>query len=353
MKPDLAPSDHHSGPTNHRGLDYPLGDRVPQPCETIEIAAGVHWARLPVPGPLKHINVWLAEEDGGVAVIDTGLPLEPCKEAWRTILEGRTVTRVIVTHMHPDHLGLAGWLTKKHGVRLWMTRGEYLTARLLVADARPKPPEDVVAMWTGAGWSDEQVAAATAKGWGMFAAAVHRLPDGYVRVQEGDEVGRWHAVLVNGHSPEHLCLIDERAKIIIAGDQVLPRISSNVSLTMLEPEADPLADWLDSLERLRAELPGDLLVLPAHGSPFTGVHTRLDALIAGHHIQLDRLEERLREAPRRAVDCFGAIFARPIDDKLLGMATGETLAHLRWLERRGRAAVRMRDGVAWWSAGVS
>lgn len=350
MKLKLPETDHHTGPTSHRGLNYPLGERVPEPGETIEIAAGVHWARLPVPGPLKHINVWLAEEEGGVAVIDTGLPLDPCKEAWRTILEGRTVTRVIVTHMHPDHLGLAGWLTKKHGVRLWMTRGEYLTARLLVADARPAPPEEVVAMWTGAGWSDEQVAAAAAKGWGMFAKAVHRLPDGYVRVQAGDRLDRWKAVLVNGHSPEHLCLVDEAAKLIIAGDQVLPRISSNVSLTMLEPEGDPLADWLESLARLRAELPEDLLVLPSHGSPFIGVHTRLDALIAGHHTQLERLEERLREAPRRAVDCFGAMFARPIDDKLLGMATGETLAHLRWLERQGRAGFELRDGVAWWRA---
>jgi glyoxylase-like metal-dependent hydrolase (beta-lactamase superfamily II) len=350
VTPKLTESDHHTGPISHRGLDYPFGERAPEPGETIEIAAGVHWARLPVPGPLKHINVWLVEEDGGVAVVDTGLPLDPCKEAWRTILDGRTVTRVIVTHMHPDHLGLAGWLTRKHGVRLWMTRGEYLTARLLVADARPEPPEEVVAMWRGAGWSDEQVTAAAARGWGMFAKAVHRLPDGYVRVQAGERLGRWNAVLVNGHSPEHLCLVDEAAKLMIAGDQVLPRISSNVSLTMLEPEGDPLADWLESLARLRAELPEDLLVLPAHGSPFTGLHTRLDALIAGHQAQLDRLEDRLREAPRRAVDCFGVMFARAIDDKLLGMATGETLAHLRWLERQGRAVSELRRGVMWWRA---
>ena len=137
---------------------------------------------------------------------------------------------------------------------------------------------------------------------------------------------------------------------MIAGDQALPRISSNVSLTMLEPEGDPLGEWLGSLARLRAELPGDLLVLPAHGSPFTGLHPRLDALIEGHMKQLERLEERLREAPRRAVDCFGVMFARAIDDKLLGMATGETLAHLRWLERRGRARVETRDGVWWWSS---
>ena len=347
---DPALADHHAVATSHKGLTYPLGERVPEAGETIAVASGVEWARLPVPGPLKHINVWLVEENGGVAIVDTGLPLDACKDAWRTILQDRTVTRVVVTHMHPDHLGLAGWLTAKFGVRLWMTRGEYLTARLLVADARPEPPAEVVEMWRGAGWSDEQVAQAAAKGWGNFARAVHRLPDGYVRVKAGDRLGDWRAVIVNGHSPEHLCLIDDQRRLMIAGDQVLPRISSNVSLTMLEPEGDPLGEWLESLGRLRRELPSDLLVLPAHGAPFTGLHTRLDALIDGHQKQLERLEERLREAPRRAVDCFGVMFARAIDDKLLGMATGETLAHLRWLERRGRARMAVRDGAWWWSA---
>jgi glyoxylase-like metal-dependent hydrolase (beta-lactamase superfamily II) len=352
MKPDIAPSDHHGSPTHHRGLDYPFGDRAPGPGETIEVAAGVEWVQLPVPGPLKHINVWLVAEAGGHAIVDTGLPLDACKDAWRTVLEGRTITRVIVTHMHPDHLGLAGWLTAKFGVRLWMTRGEYLTARLLVADARERPPEPVIAMWRGAGWSEAQVDAAVTKGWGQFARGLHRLPDGYVRVQAGDRLDRWRAVIGSGHCPEHLCLVDDEARVMIAGDQVLPRISSNVSLTMIEPDGDPLGEWLESLERFRAELPGDLLVLPAHGSPFTGLHTRLEALIEGHVKQLERLEDRLRESPRRPVDCFGVMFARAIDDKLLGMATGETLAHLRWLERRRRARCEVRDGVWWWSAAV-
>ncbi|NNM75850.1 MBL fold metallo-hydrolase [Sphingomonas sp. ID1715] len=349
-KARLEGSDHHTTPTRHKGLDYPFGDRAPEAGETIEVAAGVHWVRLPVPGPLKHINVWLVEEDGGVAIVDTGLPLDACKDAWRSVLDGRRVTRVIVTHLHPDHLGLAGWLTTKFRVRLWMTRAEYLTARLLVADARAEPPTEVIAMWRGAGWSDEQVAAAAARGWGNFAEAVHRLPDGYVRVQGGQQVGRWRAVIGSGHCPEHLCLVDDTQRVMISGDQVLPRISSNVSLTMLEPEGDPLGEWLGSLQRFRAELPADLLVLPAHGAPFTGLHARLDALIESHEKQLERLEGRLREAPRRAVDCFGMMFARAIDDGILGMATGETLAHLRWLERRGRASVEDRDGVWWWSS---
>ena len=352
--PDASLADHHASRTGHKGIDYPFGERAPEPGELIEVAPGVGWARLPVPGPLKHINVWAVADGDGVALVDTGLPLDASREAWRALFEGalagRTITRVIVTHMHPDHLGLAGWLTRKFGVRLWMTRGEYLTARMLVADARPEPPEDAVALWRGAGWDDDRIAAAVAKGWSMFARGVHRMPDGYVRVRNGDRLGDWRAVVGSGHSPEHLCLVDDARGVMISGDQVLPRISSIVSVSITEPDADPLAEWLESLARFRAELPADLLVLPAHGSPFTGLHARLEALIAGHEKQLARLEERLRAAPRRAVDCFGVMFARAITPDLLGMATGETLAHLIHLEKRGRAAREDRDGVWWWRA---
>jgi glyoxylase-like metal-dependent hydrolase (beta-lactamase superfamily II) len=354
--PDASLADHHASRTGHKGIDYPLGERAPEQGELIAVAPGVGWARLFVPGPLMHINVWAIDDGDGVALVDTGLPLDSSKEGWRALLDGplagRTVTRVIVTHMHPDHLGLAGWLTRKFGIRLWMTRGEYLTARMLVADARPEPPEDVVVLWRGAGWSDEQIAAAVAKGWGMFARGVHRMPDGYVRVRDGDRLGDWRSVVGTGHSPEHLCLVDDARRVMISGDQVLPRISSIVSVSVTEPEADPLGEWLDSLAELRAALPGDLLVLPAHGFPFTGLHARLDALIAGHHKQLARLEERLSQAPRRAIDCFGVMFAREITQDLLGMATGETLAHLRYLELRGRATCEDRAGVCWWGAPI-
>lgn len=345
--------DHRAAPTRHKGLDYPFGERVPETGELLRVADGIGWIRLPLGGPLGHINVWAAEdEDDGVALIDTGVPSDTCKAAWRSIfagpLDGRRISRVICTHLHPDHIGLAGWLTTKHQVSLWMTRGEYLTARLLVADARPEPPAEAVALWRGAGWTDEQIAAAKARGWGNFARAVHRMPEGHVRVRDGDRLGRWRAVIGSGHSPEHLCLVDETAGVMISGDQVLPRISSIVAVTTLEPDGDPLGEWMASIAKLRAELPGDLLVLPAHGAVFRGLHARLDALADGHRTSLDRLEARLREAPRRAVECFGVMFARAIDDKLLGMATGETLAHLRHLELTGRAVRENRDGVWWW-----
>jgi len=154
----------------------------------------------------------------------------------------------------------------------------------------------------------------------------------------------------SGHTPEHVCFVDLEGKLIIAGDQILPRITSNVSVTLTEPLGDPLGDWLASIDKFRA-LPDDLLVLPAHGEPFYGLHARLDRLEEGHRTSLDRLHAHLAEAPRRAVDCFAVLFGRAIDDGILGLATGEALAHLRHLEVTGRAsALDDEEGVRWYRA---
>ncbi|MBX3562763.1 MAG: MBL fold metallo-hydrolase [Sphingomonas sp.] len=344
-----------SGAYTHRGLTYPLGRSGPEYGALIEIADGVGWTRLPVPGPLNHINIWVIEDGAGVALVDTGLDIPPSREAWETLLAGslagRAVTRVIVTHFHPDHIGLAGWLTERFGVRLWATRGEWLFARMLTADIRDAPPAEALVYWRAAGWSAEAIAAEAEKGWGRFAAMVSPVPVSFVRMEEGDSVRigarDWHVVVGSGHSPEHACLVNDADKLMIAGDQVLPRITSNVSLSLSEPEADPLGDWLASIAKLRT-LPDELLVLPSHGEPFTGLHTRLDALAEGHRGRLDALHAHLAE-PRRAVDCFGVLFARAVGDHI-GLATGEALAHLRHLEVDGRAAREVRDGVHWYRA---
>jgi glyoxylase-like metal-dependent hydrolase (beta-lactamase superfamily II) len=317
-----------------------------------------------VPGSLKHINVWILDDGEGVALIDTGLDIPPSREAWEALfsgpLAGRTVTRIICTHFHPDHLGLAGWLTERFGVPLWMTRGEWLFARMLTADVRDAPPREAYAYWRAAGWSDERIADEAKKGWGRFAKMVSPVPVSFIRIQDGDtlSIGRrdWKIVVGNGHCPEHACLVDpgsgsgaESGGLIIAGDQVLPRITSNVSLSLSEPEADPLGDWLDSIAKLK-RLPDTLLVLPSHGEPFTGLHARLDALDAGHRDRLDALHAHLAAEPRRAVDCFSILFGRAIDDSIIGLATGEAMAHLRRLEVEGRAIREVRDGVHWYRA---
>lgn len=344
-----SPADAYS----HKGLTYPFGRSFPEAGEMLEIADGIGWARFPVPGALKHVNVAVLDDGDGVAVVDTGLAIASCKEAWETLLagplSGRPITRIIVTHFHPDHLGLAGWLAEGFGAPLLMTRNEWLIARVLTADVRDAPPAEALANWRLSGWDEERIAREAALGWSRFTSVVSPVPVQYVRLVDGGhlDIGkrRWRIVTGCGHSPEHACLIDDAGGIMIAADQLLPKITSNVSLTLSEPREDPLGDWLDSIAKLKT-LDKNLLVFPGHGDPFTGLHARLDALDAGHRDRLDALAEHLAE-PRRAVDCFGVLFARAVDDSIFGMATGEAMAHLRRLEVEGRAAREVRDGVAW------
>ncbi|WP_337848206.1 MBL fold metallo-hydrolase [Sphingomonas sp.] len=340
--------------TSHRGLTYPLGERVPDVGTAIAVAPGVHWVRIPMAGPLDHINCWLVADGDATTIVDTGLNVEASVAAWRALfavapLASAPPARVICTHFHPDHIGLAGWLCRKFEAPIWMTRGEWLTGRLLTADVRDAVPDEQIDFWHAAGWDADQIAAAQAKGFGQFRRMVAPLPIGYRRIVDGEAVAigdaTWRVVVGSGHCPEHACLWNARDGVLIAGDQVLPRISSNVSLTASEPEADPLGEWLASIERL-LQLPDDLLVLPAHGAPFTGLHARLAALRDEHRKRLDILEGFLSE-PRRATDCFPRMFRRTITGDMLGLATGETLAHLRRLEVEGRAVRDVRDGV-WW-----
>lgn len=339
------------------GLHFPFGARTPAPGALVEVAPGLHWWRVPMPGPLKHVNGYLFDEpDGRVTIVDTGPKTDVSVAAWRTLiagpLAGRPIAQVLVTHMHPDHVGLAGWLCREHRAPLMMTRTEWLMVRMLVADRRDEVPPEMTAFWRAAGWDEGQVADASTRGWGNFARIVSHLPLGFVRLQDGERRrlgGReWEVVIGSGHSPEHACLLDRERGILIAGDQVLPRISSNVSLTVSEPEGDPLGDWLASISKLRT-LPDDVLVLPGHGDPFTALHARLDQLDREHAERLDAVAAHLA-TPARAVDCFGQLFRRPIGQDVLGMATGEALAHLRHLQVTGRAAREVRDGVWWYRA---
>ena len=342
----------HSPEIVRAGLRFPFDDATPAPGELIEVAPGVRWWRAPMPGSLQHINGWLLDDGAGYAAVDTGPKTDTAIAAWPAMLDGRALTRIICTHFHPDHSGLAGRLSREFDAPVVMTRAEWLTLRVAHADAREEVPDEMPVFWRAAGWSAAQIAAASKRGWSFFRTWVSRPPLGYRRIAEGDmlEIGgrAWRVLTGNGHSPEHACLLDERARVLIAGDQVLPRISSNVSLGADESEGDPLGDWLTSIAKLR-KLDGDVLVLPGHGEPFHGLHTRLDALASEHRERLDALHAWLGE-PRRAVDCFAALFRRPIDAAVLGLATGEALAHLRRLELEGAATREARDGVWWFVA---
>ncbi len=343
--------------TSHKGLTYPFGARAPGAGETMRVADGICWARIPMPGSLGHINSWLLDDDGGWAVVDTGMLLTTCSDAWKALfgaaLDGAKLTRIMCTHMHPDHIGLAGWLAKRSGADVWMTRGEWLTARMLVADARDDVPEEVLASQRGAGWTDEELDETRSKGWGRFSRMVYPMPVGFRRLQDGDtlQLGAhvWKIVVGSGHSPEHACFYNERSGVLVSGDQVLPRISSNVSVNSSEPMADPLGEWLESIDKLIALLPADLLVCPAHGEPFKGLHVRLKALRDEHLARLEALLVHLQQ-PRRVVDCFGQLFNREIGSEHRDLATGEALAHLRRLELEGQVRRETRDGIWWFHA---
>ncbi|MDB5432000.1 MAG: fold metallo-hydrolase [Caulobacter sp.] len=327
--------------------------------QAVDVAPGVKWLRMPLGGPLGFINVWAIEDGEGWALVDTGLQTRETAQAWRTALKpegdlgGRPVTRMIVTHLHPDHVGLAGWMTRKFGCRLWMTRLEYFQCRMLVADTGREAPDDGMNFFAAAGWDEEALENYKTR-FGGFGKAIYQLPDSFRRLSDGEEFeigGRvWRIVTGNGHSPDHACLYCPELKLLISGDQVLPRISSNVSVHPTEPDADPLSDWMASCAKVKAAVPDEVLVLPAHNDPFHGLHARLDHLINGHERSLGRLEKSLAE-PKRAIDVFGALFARPIGPELLGMATGESLAHLNCLIERGKAvAEKDAQGVVWYRA---
>lgn len=311
---------------------------------------------MPLPMRLDHINIWAIEDGDGWTIIDSGMRYPETVDVWAALLSGRLagrpVKRVLVSHMHPDHIGMAGWLTRRFSCRLWITRTEYLSVRMLAADSGREAPDDAIAFYRAAGWDEQQIENYRTR-FGSFGSAIYTLPDSYRRIADGEEIvigtNRWRVIIGTGHSPEHACLYCEQLGLFISGDQVLPQISSNVSVHPTEPEADPLGEWIDSLAKVRFEVPPTVLVLPSHNDCFRGLHDRLDYLEAHHAESLDRLREALAH-PIRAVDAFKALFRQPIAGNLqCSLATGESLAHLNYLVHRGEAkATVAANGVTWY-----
>ncbi|MDE2463514.1 MAG: MBL fold metallo-hydrolase [Alphaproteobacteria bacterium] len=341
-------------PRPGQNLDYPFTER-PETGSSIEVVPGVHWVRMRLPFQLNHINLWLLEDGDGWTVVDTGVRDEPTAEAWRQLFDrvmaGRPVKRVIVTHLHPDHVGMAGWLVRRFGCMLWMSRTDYLLCRNLCFDTGLEAPEEGIRFYKAAGFPPDALEQYRTR-FGGFGKGVYHLPNSYHRISDGEEIriGKytWQVVVGRGHSPEHACLWCRSAGVFISGDQILPRISSNVSLFPTEPDANPLQDWLDSCAKLERLVPDDELILPSHNEPFRGARQRLRELIEGHEANLSALHALCRE-PKRAVDCFPALFRSRITAGNFGMATGESLAHLSCLIARGQMR-RDADaqGVDWY-----
>jgi glyoxylase-like metal-dependent hydrolase (beta-lactamase superfamily II) len=340
----------------YRGLTYPWGRGAnPTPGEPQKIAEGVYWARFAMPISLDHINLWLLEEEDGWTVVDTCLDIPGARETWEQLFEGfmqgKPIRRVICTHLHPDHVGLAGWLTERFDCELWMSREEFLMCRAMTADTGRPAPDVAIRFYRAAGYDEEQLEQYRKK-FGNFGRAISPLPDSFRRMVDRETITigdrYWQVIIGSGHSPEHATLYCPALKLLISGDQVLPKITPNVSVFPTEPQGDPLKEWLASSARLREMLPEDLLVLPAHEAPFYGLHVRMNQLIEGHKRDLGKLWDHLAE-PRRAVDCFPALFKREIGGGSMGLATGETLAHLNCLlGRRSITCTSDAEDVNWY-----
>ena len=344
-----------SKPLKRPRLDYPHGEARPELGETIQVAPGIEWVSMPLPFSLKFINLWLIDDGDSWTIVDTGLPLPETRTAWKSLIKARItpdkpLKRVMVTHMHPDHVGCAGWLCHKYGADLWMSRLEYITCRMLVSDTGREAPRAGVDFYRRAGWNDAQIDNYKER-FGGFGRGVSQMPDAFRRLSDGDtfEMARqtWEVIIGDGHSPEHACLYCPELNVLISGDQLLPRISSNVSVHPTEPDADPLLDWMTSCEKLLERLPEDVLVLPAHNEPFRGAHARLRHLIDGHETGLSRLKGRMQKGPLTVMDTFTSLFGRAIQPDEIGMATGEAIAHLNCMVHRGEVvSVVGDDGIA-------
>ena len=245
---------------------------------------------------------------------------------------------MICTHMHPDHIGQAGWLCDRWRVPLYMSFGEYMSSRCFGSLATSEMSWTAEQHFIRAGVPRDYLnqMAKKLRGFGSF---IEPLPTAFRRLQEGDVLpigGRqWRVMIGSGHSPEHVCLFSESDKMLLSGDQIIPRISSNISVMPSEPDANPLANWFDSLQRFRRDLPADTLVLPAHNKPFTGVHQRLEELQSHHEGHLAAIEKAC-ETPKSAVDLFPVMFDRKIEMAQMPLALGESIAHLHYLLAAGR-----------------
>jgi glyoxylase-like metal-dependent hydrolase (beta-lactamase superfamily II) len=334
-------------------LEYPFGDALPASGARMMIAEGIYWIRKPLPFALDHINLWLLRDefDGrtGWTVVDCGIASEKTRAAWEAVianeLEGLPIVRVLCTHTHPDHLGNAAWLTGRFDAPLWMTLGEYAMGRVLQAGLPGTDGPGIVSHYVANGLADPAQIAALEQRTSYFGKLVPDMPHAYRRISAGERIAigdlQWEVVPGFGHSPEHAALYSEEAGVLISGDMLLPRISTNISVHAMEPEGDPLRRFLESIDRFK-RLDERTLVLPSHGRPFRQMHERVRQLHEHHEARLAEVLELCR-APTSARDVIPVMFKRELDSHQLFFAFGEALAHLHALWYGG--AVRRERGA--------
>lgn len=350
-----------------KALHYVLGDALPEPGRAITVAPGIKWLRMGLPFALDHVNLWLVRDEypdahgelvQGWTVIDCCIDTPTTRAQWQTLfvreLEGLPIVRVLVTHMHPDHVGLAHWLCERWKAPLFMSATDYGAARLgtlqAISGAGGKPAADFFAQH---GLTDPEAVAKITARTDYYRQLVPAVPPSYHRLLDGATLALghgaqrdgWQLISGYGHAPEHIALYSAARGVLIAGDMVLPRISTNISVYDTEPEADALRLFLASIDKFRA-LPADTLVLPSHGKPFKGLHTRIDQLHAHHRLRLAEVRAACQVAPQSAADVLKVLFHRKLDMHQITFAMGESIAHLNWLLHQGQVRRTLdADGV--------
>ncbi|NML15326.1 MBL fold metallo-hydrolase [Azohydromonas caseinilytica] len=344
-----------------QALRYPLGDTLPAPGQALELAPGVRWVRMALPFALDHVNVWLLRErlDGvdGWSVVDTGIANDATRAAWERVfaeaLDGLPLLRVIVTHMHPDHIGLAHWLTERWNCRLWISATDYHAACHGSRSTTGHGGAAAAAFFRSHGLADAQALAKVRERGNYYASMVPQVPSQYRRLLDGMRLPvsghEWECIVGYGHAPEHISLHCPTLRVLISGDMLLPRISTNVSVLDLEPEANPLPLYLASLERL-AQLPPDTLVLPSHGKPFVGIPQRVAQLRQHHDARLQEVLQACAREPLHAAALLPVLFRRPLDMHQTTFAMGEAIAHLHALWLSGQLR-RHADADGVWRFG--
>jgi glyoxylase-like metal-dependent hydrolase (beta-lactamase superfamily II) len=353
-------------------LRYPTAT-APAPGTVTTLRPGLHWLRMPLPFALDHINLWLLDDeiDGrcGFTIIDCGIASEATRGHWEQIFDsvfaGLPLLRLIATHFHPDHFGLAHWLCHGGERRRWsaplsMTATEYLTGRWLsslTGEAGRLAGERAAAHFASHGLTDtDALVKVRERGAAYYPKLVPQVPEQYRRLHDRDEIAigprgarrRWRVLVGRGHAPEHVSLLCEDERLLIAGDMVLPRISTNVSVFEVEPEGNPLPQYLHSIDQM-LQMPADTLVLPSHGLPFVGLHERIGQQHAHHRERLDEVAAACA-APKSAAEIVPVLFKRSLDLHQTTFALGESIAHLHALWYEGRLARRHEDGVYRFSA---
>lgn len=322
-----------------------------------EVAPGIRWLRLPLPMALDHVNCYALEDDDGWTLVDSGMSTRHSRAIWQALLavplRGKPVTRLIVTHHHPDHIGLAGWF-QAQGVALLTTRTAWLYARMLTLDEQPLPSPEALLFYQRAGLDADMRTAKALERPFNFSDVVAPLPLGFTRLAEGTVLTaagrRWRVRLGQGHAPDHAMLWSLDDDLILAGDQLLPTISAHIGVYPTEPADDPLTAWLDSTRALMPLAHETHLVLPGHKLPYRGLPFRLAEMVTDHEAALDRLRSHLAK-PARAADCFPVLFKRPVGPETFSLALCESIAHLNCLLTRGLVSRDLAPDGAWlWRA---